>query len=116
MRLPLADRIALLESLRGSVTEPNSTDQRLTYLADKMRELSGVDVRKDTREMQVATARFIFMFVARREGYSQNCIGRFIGRDHSTIAFAEKRMGDAFRLPDAYKLEIELYNKYIESL
>ena len=61
-RLPLADRIALMDALRRSVMETTSTEKRLTYLADKMLEITGTDVREDTRERSVATARFIFMF------------------------------------------------------
>ena len=43
-------------------------------------------------------------------------IGKFLGRDHSTVAFAEKRMREVFTYPSIYKDEIKLYNKFVESL
>lgn len=116
MNLPLPDRIALMESLRGSVVTPTSAEERLNYLAEKMKESVGIDVRENSRKREVVTARILFAFVARREGYSQNCIGEFIGRDHSTIAFFERRMKDVFSLPQMYREEIALYNKYIDAL
>ena len=116
MNLPLADRVALMGALRDSVQAPVSPQERLEYLAGKMQEVTGIDVRTDSRKRDVVTARILFAFVARREGYTQPCIGNFIGRDHSTVSFFEKRMKDVFALPEVYRKEIILYNKYIDSL
>lgn len=117
MRLPLEDRAALMEELRVSlVIPPAEPDKRLTYLADKMREVSGIDPRRDARFREVVNARTLFVFVARREGYSQHCIGAFLGRDHSTVCHAEKQVKDFFALPEVYRDEINLYNKFVEAL
>lgn len=117
--LPIADRLALLAELHTSVrqTESPRQDTRLDFLADKMREVSGVDVRSRMDRTAAATwPRYLFIFIARREGYSQTTIGRAIGRDHSTICLAEKRVNEAFAMPGLYKKEINLYNKFVESL
>lgn len=117
--LPLADRLALLAELRLSVQQVESPAPatRLDFLAERMREVSGVDVRERMDRTAAAIwPRYLFIFVARREGYSQTTIGRAIGRDHSTICLAEKRVNEAFALPGQYRKEINLYNKYIEAL
>lgn len=116
MNLPIADRAALAGMLRISVGEPSNPQERMQYFADKMQEVSGIDVKKRSRDRETVTARCLFMFVARREGYSQSDIGRFVGRDHATVCHAENRVKDMFSFPNAYKEEINLYNKYIESL
>ena len=116
--LPIADRVALMEQLRRSMAEPVADRRdRLDYLADRMEAVSGVDVRKcHDRSAGSLWPRYLFCFVARREGYQQTLVGKFVCRDHSTVCAAEKRVNDAFAAPDQYKFEIELYNKYIESL
>ena len=88
----------------------------MAYLCRKMEAVSGVMVTHPSRTRDIVMARNIFAFVARREGYSQQTIGKFLGRDHSTVAFAEKRMREVFTYPSIYKDEIKLYNKFVESL
>lgn len=116
--LPLADRLALFVELRASIqVVPADHGSRLAYLADKMQDASGVNVR-EARDRTVAAVwpRNIFIFVARREGFSQSTIGRVIGRDHSSVCAAERRVSDAFASPSQYKNEIRLYNKFVDSL
>lgn len=117
--LPLADRLALLHELHTSVqqVEPKAPDTRLDFLADKMQQVSGIDVRVRLDRSAAATwPRYLFIFIARREGYSQTAIGRAIGRDHSTICLAEQRVNEAFAMPGQYRREINLYNKFVEAL
>ena len=116
LALPLADKAALIGHLNASINVPSSPEDRLQYLLDKMQEVSGIDVRDLSRKRETVTARTVFVFVARREGFSQPFIAAFIGRDHSTIAYAEKRMRDVFTYPNAFKDEIYLYHNYVESL
>lgn len=114
--LPLADKAALMGELRVAVGEPMKAEERMSRLADKMHEVSGVDVREDSSRRDVVIARTIFMFVLRREGFTQEAVGQFVGRDHATVWMAEKRMATIFAYPRMYRNEIMLYNKYIESL
>ena len=96
---------------------PPLTEGRLGYLADKLAELSGVDVRtRLDRKADAMLPRMAFVFAAREEGFTQEEIGRMIGRDHSSVLMSERRMRDIFSVPAAYKREINFYNKYIESL
>ena len=114
--LPLADKAALMGELRVAVGEPVKAEERMRHLAEKMQEVAGVDVREDSSRREIVTARTLFMFVARREGFTQETVGNFVGRDHATVWMAEKRMADIFAYPRMYRNEIMLYNKYIESL
>ena len=116
LQLPLQDKTMLMGHLRASLNAPSSPVHRLQYLRERMQLVAGFDVTVNDRRRESVTARYIFVFVARQEGFSQAFIGSFIGRDHSTVSFAEKRMQDVFTYPNAYKEEINLYNKFVESL
>ena len=118
LSLPLTDRLALAESLRVSLLVPgtDNPDERLRYLADMMDAVSGVDIREDTHRHSVTWPRAVFVFIARREGFTQEAIGREIGRDHSTVCFLERKIRDIFTVPASYRDVIELYNKYTEML
>ena len=114
--LPLADRMALLEELRGTMLERPDPAIRLAYLVNKMQEAAGLDPLARKRDRPAVTARYILAFVARREGFSQTLIGTTMGLDHSSISYAEKRTREMFDYPEMYKDEISLYNKFVESL
>lgn len=114
--LPLADKAMLMGQLRASIQMPESPEARLRYLAGKMQGVAGVDVGDNGHQREIVAARNIFIFVARREGFTQECIGRFIGRTHATVCIAEKKMREVFTYPKSYIQEIDLYNRYVESL
>ena len=114
--LPLADKAVLMGHLRASIQAPASPAERLRYLSDKMQQVAGVSVDDNGRQRDIVAARNIFVFVARREGFSQAIIGHFLGRDHSTVCLSEKRMREVFTYPKSYIDEITLYNKFVESL
>ena len=115
--LPLADKAALMAHLKTSMNiGQESPSERLGFLAQRMEEVSGVDVKEGSRRREVVTARFIFIFVARREGFTQEFVGSFLGRNHATVCQAEKKMRDAFTLPAIFQDEITLYNKFVEAL
>mgnify|MGYP002508120520 CR=1 FL=1 len=114
--LPLADKAALIGQLRASITLPEDPAERLRYLSDKMQQVAGVSIADGARTRKMLAARNIFVFVARQEGFTQERIGAFIGRDHATVCIAEKKMREVFTYPKSYIQEINLYNRYVESL
>lgn len=117
LELPIADRLALMGELRASIDITPGREERLSYLADKMQEVSGIDVRINlSRDVQCVWPRYIFAFVARREGFLLREIGDVLHRNHSSVSIAEKRVAKSFEIPAFYRREISLYNKYIESL
>lgn len=116
LSLPLADKAVLMGRLRASIQMPATPAERLRYLSDKMQQVAGVSVETDSHQRNIVAARNIFVFVARREGFSQECIGGFIGRDHSTVCIAEKRMQRVFTYPKSYIEVINLYNRFVEAL
>lgn len=116
LNLPPQDRIALVQAIQATFNGVPTPAERLEYLADKMNAAAGLEIRERTNARAFATARWLFAFVARREGYPQAVIGNFLGLDHSSICHGEKRVSEMFAYPEAYGKELELYNKYIESL
>lgn len=118
MELPLQDRVTLIECLRVSLkTLEGGRLERLNTLADRLADVTGTDVRTNTRSYgDTPWHRAIFCLVAFREGYSQNQIGHFIHRDHSSVSQAITRMQNAFDVPRAYVDIIKLYNDYVEQI
>lgn len=116
LALPLADRLALIEALRGSIVAGYETrDQRLHQLAAKMQAISGQDVRTN-RKPAAVNARYVFSLIATQEGFTQSEIGRFLGRDHSTVHYMLGQMGRAFELPHQYPDTIALYNQFVNAI
>lgn len=115
----MADRVALAEIMRQSIVSHIAEDERLERLetmAQAMADISGLDVKERTRKAEYIRARTIFAFVARQEGYSQTCIGAFLGINHSTIHHLEKRMESAFDLPEMWQDHIVLYNQFTSAI
>ncbi len=118
MHLSVEDRIILHREILTSIEHPDfvQTDVRLKRLADIMQVVSGCDVKNKTRQADTIRARVIFVFVSRAEGFSQCAIGAFLGLDHSTISYMEKKMRDALDMPVAYQDYIALYNQFTNAI
>lgn len=116
--LPASDRAALQREIAWSLENPRKAkpETRLRYLADKMKEITGVEVCRNCRIREVVQARNVLIFVARCEGFTLKQLGEFLGRDHAAVSYAEKQMGQAFSLPEAFRDTIELYNNYTKSI
>lgn len=118
MRLSVEDRVILHREILRSLESPAAvqTDTRLSRLAEVMEGLTGCDVRKRSRRADIIRARCVFVFVSRAEGFSQCDIGFFLGLDHSSVCYLEKKMGDVLALPVAYQDYIALYNQFTTAI
>ena len=117
LALDLADRVALVEALRTSIAAGYDTrEQRLDQLAAAMQRCSGQDVRTNRKPAAVVNARYVFALIASQEGFSQCEIGRYLGRNHSTIHYMLDQMGKAFELPHQYADTIALYNQFVNEI
>ena len=117
LALDLADRVALMETLRTSIAAGYDTrDQRLAQLAAAMQRCSGHDVRTNRRPAAIVNARYVFALIANQEGFSQCEIARFLNRDHSTVHYMLDQMGKAFEMPHQYPDTIALYNQFVNEI
>ena len=117
LALRAADRVALLSILRESLTaSPRTETERLDSMAAAMASLTGLDIRRRVRQAEYVRARTIFAFTARQEGFAQLHIARFLGVNHATIHYMEKRMVDVFSLPEVYADYINLYNQFTNEI
>ena len=118
MGLPLGDRMELVSMvLSASPRTEFPVASRLGFLADILRDVSGVDIRRSgDRSLPVTAARTVFVYAARREGFTQEEIGRFIGRNHSTVCCAEIRMRDALSAPRGNREHVELLDRFMKEL
>lgn len=116
MELAYSDRVLLLRELNDSVrTRPFvQPADRLRELGDKMNALAGVNIRGRGRTRPLVEARMVFTLVARLEGITQEEIAAYLGQDHSTVSYGEKRMRVAMSVPKAYPELINLYNNYTD--
>lgn len=116
LRLSAADRAVLVGELSRSLTAETDSRRSMGLLAERMHRISGINVYERSRIAPVVQARSIFVYVCRLEGYSQNEIARELDMDHSTIHYLERRVRDAFAMPQVYHSDIELYNKYTSEI
>lgn len=61
-------------------------------------------IRGEQRDQGMCFARFAFVLLARREGYTYPRIGRFLHRDHSTAIHAARRAKELVAADDGYAL------------
>ncbi len=62
------------------------------------------------------TIRAFIAYQLRQEGYGYNEIGRMMQRDHSSVIHLYKLMCDILSVPNAYKDEIEMFQRFEEEL
>ena len=56
--------------------------------------------------------RTVFAFAARQEAFTQSEVAGWLGLDHSTVHYLERRMAEALDYPTGFADYIELYNTY----
>lgn len=116
LELPLEDRLELIRDIERSLGDPQDGEERLAGLGTVLGELTGADLRERCRRKDLVRARAVFVAVARAEGYSQLCISRYLGLNHSTVCYLEKRMTEAFTMPGQFGDYIDLYNSFTQKL
>ena len=70
------------------------------------------DVLVKSRVPSLVWGRFFLAYKLRRKGYTVTAIGRAIRRHHATVIFGVKQVQTVLRMPNVYKKEIELWNKF----
>lgn len=118
LALPLADRLALVRILmRTIMAEPAGKDAtRLDTIAQAVESLAGASVHEPRHIPAAVCARSVFAFVAEREGFRQTEIGRYMGRDHSSVHFMISRMAQALDHPEQWNDYITLYNNTLSAI
>ena len=66
----------------------------------------------DSRERENTLIRSFVAYKLREEGYSYADIGKMMKRDHSTITHLANRMRDMLSLPNAYKWEVQQFERF----
>lgn len=112
LALSVADRVALMADIGGSIFVRNQREGRLAELRDAMLAITGIDVRDPRRFADHVRARSVFCFVARMEGFGLQAIGDELGMDHSSAHYLAKRMTDALERPSLWSDYINLYNQF----
>lgn len=111
LRLPAGDRVALMGALRESLLPENRVG-RLDAMGEAMTALTGLEIRHASRRPDYVRARTIFAFAARQEDFSQLAVAKWLGLDHSSVHYLERRMADALEYPAVFADYIALYNKF----
>ena len=79
-------------------------------------ELSVGQPLANMRDKNNTIIRSFVSYQLHREGYSYTDIGRMMKRDHSTVIHLVRKTEDMLSLPQAYKQEVDMYNKMQELL
>lgn len=116
LALPMEDRLALNRALSVSLrpdAPAEAGEPRLDVLRSAMENIATVDLKDRCRDRAHTEPRIVFAFICRREGFSQGEIGKYLGVDHSTVCYWERRMGEALAYPASWQTLMNIYNKYI---
>ena len=89
---------------------------RVHYLLEKMGEVIGEQVDLTSRESRFVWARTMVAYQLTEECYSLSDAGRALGKNHSTILWARRKMKDAFALPYAYSDIIQMWNQFQDKI
>lgn len=102
---------------KGCEKFPNAErlDLKARYV-DKMSEIVGMDILTRVRCTTLVWARYMVAYQMRQEGFTTGAIGKLLHMDHSTVTYAVKRINMMFDFPRFYPKELEIWQKYRESL
>ena len=103
-----------LRALRGENGVPPPIEERYPGVL-ACAEIACGQALTDSRERENTQIRQFVAYRLHNEGSSYSEIGKMLKRDHSTIAHLCYRMRDMLSVPEAYKDEMRIYEKF-ESL
>lgn len=109
------EKVVLCDALGTPVTEllEERKKQHAEEYVATMNKIVGGDIRSSSRKTQLVYARSIVAYTLRREKYTLQEIGAYLGgRNHATIINACGLMEDALRYPRQYWDLIHIYNKF----
>ena len=105
----------LIEILRKSL-ETRDVGRTFEKLHDAIVKVMGCEVITKGRESYPAIGRALLAYACSLEGMTENTIGRFLQRDHSSINGMKKKVTEWLDLPHVYKIENDLYVEFLKEL
>lgn len=111
------DERAYYNDILAKVRETNKDErvERYLYLTAKAEAATGAKATRRRDYFSVLTRSFVSRQLW-REGMSYKEIARISGRNHATIMHQVKTLEDMAAFPKMYEKELEMYNKFIESI
>ncbi|MBZ6377361.1 MULTISPECIES: helix-turn-helix domain-containing protein [Pacificimonas] len=98
----LEDRFERLDGERRARLHTPAVDELLRLVADEF-SIAPLDIRSHRRDIDTTAARWLVCWLARRlTAYSYPQIGRALGRDHTTIMSAVRKVDDRRASDPAY--------------
>jgi len=113
------EKVALCDALGTPVTQLMAEKKRehAEEYIGKMNAIVGEDVRSHGRKSALVNARAILAYTLRKEGYTYQDIGGYLGgRNHATVINICGLMQDALTLPRQYADIMHLYNKFNQAI
>jgi len=86
-------------------------DERYKHVLSVAEEVTGWKLT-DSRCHQNTLIRSFVAYTLRSEGYSFGSIGKVMGRDHSTIIHAVRKMQDMQSVPAFYKDDLAMFREF----
>ena len=105
----------LIEILRKSL-ETRDVGRTFEKMHDAIVKVMGCEVITKGRESYPAIGRALLAYACYNEGMTENTIGRFLQRDHSSINGMKKKVTEWLDLPHVYRIENDLYVEFLKEL
>lgn len=85
---------------------------RAWRLVGYIEDIIGRPMKMKSREAVFVWARTILAYQLTEEGFSKASVGRFLGKDHSTVVYMRTRMREAMLMPRAYRDVIDIWKQF----
>jgi len=109
------EKMRLIETLRKSL-ETKDSGKTFEKMHDAIVKVMGCEVITKSRESDSVIGRTILAHACAAKGLSENAIGVFIKRDHSTVHALKKKMETWLSYPNVFKRENDLYVEFLKEL
>lgn len=109
------EKVRLIDTLRKSL-ETKDSGNTFEKMHDAIVKVMGCEVIVKSRERDFVIGRTILAHACAMEEWSENTIGKFLQRDHSTVHKLKENMKCWLAMPNIFKRENDLYIEFLKEL
>ena len=89
---------------------------RRDWYVSAINEILGDDVMQRCRRKDLTWGRYMVAYMLRKDGMTQEKVGRLLGLDHSTVYHCEKQVERMLERPSMYQEEFKVWNLFISKI
>lgn len=113
IRLSPKEKTAIINKLESLRSVRPGPEKYITI----MERISGESLETRARDREIADARnVLFYYLVKKLGYSSTLVGKFLGRDHSTVSHGCRVVKNALEVKVGYESILRIYEEFINQI